>query len=360
MAVTADTLRLIEQLRVQVSWQVDTATRDLITAWSRAWDEVAREWRAAALAYEQAAEVAAATGKTIPVSKVLRAERATRALAVTRQALAGLSQHTGVRVLQTVGEVVQAADSWQQSIWATQLPPGNRAGAAVGWNRPDPEALAAIVKRSTQQVTVVTYPLEAEATEQMKRSIVRAVAVGQNPRDAAARMVAAATGGFNGGLVRAMVIARTEILDAHRAASLASRAANADVVRGWVWVAQLGHRTCPACWAKHGSEHPATEPGPHDHHQGRCTAAPLSRSWRDLGFDVDEPASVLPDARAAFWQMPEHDQLRVMGPTRLDWLKSGRITWDDLPQLRHNPDWRDAWHPTPVRDLPNRTGGAAP
>jgi hypothetical protein len=164
-------------------------------------------------------------------------------------------------------------------------------------------------------------------------------------------MVAQAQDGFAGGLTRAMTIARTEILDAHRAASLATDTANKGLLAGWQWVAQLGPRTCPSCWAQHGSIHPVDEAGPLDHQSGRCTRAPVTKSWRDLGFDIDEPPSAVPDARAVFASLPEADQLAVMGPKRLGMLRDGTASWDDLSVRRTTDGWRDSYHARSVTGL---------
>ena len=86
------------------------------------------------------------------------------------------------------------------------------------------------------------------------------------------------------------MIARTEMLDANREAALETRKTNNDILECWEWWAQLdSSRTCISCIAQHGTRHPADEPGPLDHHQGRCVAVPATKSWRELGFDIDEP-----------------------------------------------------------------------
>jgi hypothetical protein len=75
---------------------------------------------------------------------------------------------------------------------------------------------------------------------------------------------------------------------------------HADVLRGWEWLAAMDERTCPSCWAQHGTIHTLDEPGPNDHPQGRCARNVLTKSWADLGFDITEPPSVTPDAQTVF------------------------------------------------------------
>ena len=101
----------------------------------------------------------------------------------------------------------------------------------------------------------------------------------------------------------------------------------------------------------HGTIHDLDEPGPIDHQQGRCARVPVSKSWRDLGIDIPEPPSVVPDALASFRAMPKSDQLAVLGHTRLALLDSGRIRWSDLATRRQTDGWRDSIIPTPLADL---------
>lgn len=108
---------------------------------------------------------------------------------------------------------------------------------------------------------------------------------------------------------------------------------------------------CGACWVMHGTEHPLDEPGPADHPNGKCTRGPLTKTWKELGFDFPETPSLLPDAQTAFASLSRSQQLAVMGPTRLDLLDRGEISWSDLATRRENPGWRPSITTTPVRDL---------
>src|SRR5690606_29603745 len=153
-------------------------------------------------------------------------------------------------------------------------------------------------------VHVRAWRLEDAAIEAMKRELVRGVVTGDNPRTAAAAMVKRVEGQFNGGLSRALGLARTEIIDAHRHAAQVAQEAHADVLNGWRWHCDLSVRTCPACLAMHGTMHPLSEPGPHDHVNGRCARVPVTKSWAELGFDIEEPADAFLDAREWFDGLP--------------------------------------------------------
>ncbi len=91
----------------------------------------------------------------------------------------------------------------------------------------------------------------------------------------------------------------------------------------------------------HGTEHNLDETGPNDHQQGRCARVPKVKTWRELGFDLDEPQDVTPDARAWFEGLSREDQVKVMGPDRLAALDAG-VPWHELAQRRVNRGWRDS------------------
>lgn len=348
MAIRRETLRLAKELRVVVDGSVDSAIRQLVAAWARAWEQVEAEW---VTAIDDLVD-ASTDGKWPSRREISRARRAQRALTITHAEVLRLADFTGVHVVTAAREVTDEVGVWQARLIASQMPAsaGDTATLVATFDRVDADALGAIVERTTEQVTSLSKPLADDATEAMHQALVRGVALGDNPRVAARRMVQQVQGRFNGGLTRAMTIARTEILDAHRSGSAAAQFANDDVLAGWVWQAQLDGRTCPSCWAQHGSQHTLEETGPNDHQQGRCARLPKTKTWRQLGFDVDEPADLLPDAREQFDKLGRSDQLQVMGATRLHALDSGAIAWADLSTLRRTPGWRDSYVPMRVGD----------
>jgi len=349
VSINDETLRLARQMRVAIDRHVDQAVRDLVKAWARAWDEIHDAWAAAA------AEIAAASADEswLTPTQIARGERAQAALAAATEQIAALGQLTGVKVTDATGRIVEVTPEWQARLIGSQMPAqaGTTAELVARFNRADPLSLSAIVQRTTQQITASAWTLSYTAAEQMRRALVLGVALGDNPRKTAREIVRRAEGTFNGGLTRALTIARTETLDAHRDASAVAQLANADVLTGWTWLAQLDTRTCPSCWAMHGTEHDLTEAGPNDHQQGRCARMPTVKPWSQLGFTgLAEPKSALPDAEAVFADLTKAQQLTVMGPARMQALDAG-VPWSALSQQRINPGWRTSQVPTPARDL---------
>lgn len=350
MAVNRETLRLLRSMRLAVDRTVDTATNDLVKAWVYAWDMLAHDWELALTdLIAQSQDGAWPTRATI-----YRAERVLRALDATQDALERLAREAGVRIVDDLAAITAESAEWQARLTASQLPAeaGTQAALGAQFNRVDAGSLDAIVARTTQQITSNLLPLSMEATASLNAALLRGVALGENPKTAARAMLKRIESTFNGGLTRAMNVARTEMLDAHRGAAHAQDQANADVLAAWEWHAALDRRTCPSCLAQHGRQHPVDVPGPYDHQQGRCARVPVTKSWAELGFTgLKEPKSLTPDARAWFDALPAKDQLQIMGPARLDLLKSGDIGWDDLTQRRTAAGWRDSYTVTPVSAL---------
>lgn len=352
MAVTSDTLTLLDGARVRVGEHVDGATQDLALAWARAWNEVAAEWEDALADLVAASE----DGAWPPPGKVRRAKKALAALEQTRRLVADLADLIPLRVVQVLPTLTAEAIEWQTRLAASQFPPqaGPATVIAATFDRVDDDAVRAIVDRTSRRVTALSRPLPAQADAAMRSALIKGVTVGDHPEAAARDMLARVRGLFDGGLQRARVIARTEMLDAHRTASRAQqdRMVGQGVVTGWTWMAALDHRTCPSCLAMHGTEHPPTEAGPLDHQQGRCDRLPIAASWKDLGFpDIIEPESAVPDARAWFDALPASDREQIMGRERLALLDAGKVDWSDLSTQRRTDGWRPSYVPTPVKDL---------
>lgn len=349
MAISQETLRLAAELRRSLSLVTDAHARTLVQAWARAWDVTAP----ALLAGIDEVLAAAEGGQWPGRGAILRNQRLMHALEYALAQLKVLVRDAGATITSDLDDVTSVAARAQSMLIASQLPLEGRTVAelAVRFGRLDPLALQAIVERTSRQVTSLTWPLSEKAYDAMLRELIRGVTVGDNPRTTAQQILKRAEGEFNGGLNRALTVARTEVIDAHRSAAAMAQTANNDVLQGWMWHAHMDRRTCPSCWSRHGTVHSGDTPGPWDHQQGRCSRMPITKTWRELGFDIDEPPSLVPDAETVFRSMSRADQLAVMGPARLAALDDGRARWQDLSKLRTAPGWRDSYAPRPVREF---------
>ena len=349
MAITARSLRLLQQLRKTVGGETDDAVRAMSTAWAKSWATLSQAWVAAV---DQILDALDATGRWPTPYELARLDRLAEATGRTQAALTVLAAAAGTRAATGTAEIVAATAGAEPAIMAAQMPTRYAAAALAEYARKIvPSALEAITVRAQQQIHQQLWPLSPRAVDAMRRRLITGVATGINPREAARQMVRDVEGDFNGGLGRATTIARTEMLDAYRETSLHVHTANADVVSSWRWTAALGPRCCSSCWAMHGTEWPVTQPGPWDHNQGRCARMPVVKPWRELGINIDEPDDFFPNATTRFAALTPDEQLTIMGPRRLALLNTGQITLADLAVLRTNTAWRPSYAPMPVRDL---------
>ena len=346
---TRRALLLLEQLRTLVGDDTDQVVRELSAAWVQAWDRLRPVWRETVA---ELADLVAEHGGIPPAYLLARLERLTAATGQTQAALAALSAAAAAQTSAAAVDVIAASATAEPAIIAAQMPARTAAAVVARYaQRVEPSVLEQIAMRCRQQIHASHWPLAADAVEAMRRALTVGVATGAGPAETARQMLAGTEREFNGGLHRAVVIARTEMLDAYRETARHVDQANADVLAGWVWIASLGPRCCPSCWGMHGTVHPVDEAGPHDHQQGRCARMPQVRPWADLGFDLPEPADLVPDAAAVFAALPHEQQLAVMGRSRLALLDSGRISLADLATRRDSTTWRPSWSPTSVAGL---------
>lgn len=347
MTVNDEALGRIRSAQALTRRVQDEHTRDLVAAWVTAWDDLQPQFTDALETV-----MAGAQDGRVTRAQMSKATRLAKALEAAHTQLSILTVENQRLAVEPLPEAIAAVVEANAAAIASQLPAAS-AGAVVTWNRMAPDALAAIVTRTTQQIEAAHLALPDDVVRVMRSELIRGVAVGDNPRATASRMVRQTEKRFNGGLSRALTIARTETMDAHRFASQASNEANTDVLKGWVWVAALDRRTCIACAVMHGTEHKVTEPGPAGHQNCRCTSAPVTKTWAELGIPgLDDDPPALEDPQAWFDNLTPASQLDVMGsPARLHAYQDGSITWGQLATTRHTPGWRDSVVPTPVKAL---------
>lgn len=343
MPVTRKTLRTARTIRVDIDREVEEAVADLVRAWGVAWDAVADEWRAAVADLTGAMQ----DGRWPSRAAILRSARVQRAMQITAAKIDELGRHVGVRVVQSLPSLLATQEALLVDLIGSQVPDT----FTVDWARVSDKQLEAIVKRTTQQITARTRPLSRHVQAGLKQELVRGVATGTNPNRVAKILMDRFGTRFNGGLWRARTIARTEMLDATRAAAFESRKANRSLLAGWRWLCSFSNRTCPSCLDMNGRLFPVDEPGPNDHQCGRCTAVLVTRPWHELGVNVPEPQSTFPDAKAWFARQSAATQLRIMGSDRLAALQAGQLQWGQIAVRRSNPGWRDSWVP---RTVPKR------
>ena len=350
VAVTDETLLIAADTRRRLQRMTDEQAVALTKAWVDAWDTLTPLFNEALLDLLQGAP------ERLPRAVVARNRKLQAALRQARTVLNELTRGANEVIENSLADAVLDAVQSHEAVLRSQLPPATT-GVSFELDAPAPDALDAIVLRTTRQIHSATQPLAGWVVAAMRKELVRGIAVGDNPREVARKLIRATEGHFNGGLARATRIARTEMLDAHRNGSLSSAKQNKNLLTGWKWQCTLDRRTCPSCLSKHGTMYPVDQFGPEDHQNGRCARIDVTKTWKELGFDIDEPADAFPDARKWFEGLTEGSQLAIMGPTRMQLLNDGKIRWEDLATIRKADAWRDSYIQTPVKDLLGAVAG---
>lgn len=178
--------------------------------------------------------------------------------------------------------------------------------------------------------------LGAETGTAMEQALSRSLAMGLNPRKIAAEVRRATGMGLN----RALLISRTETLRAYREATSRTLEANAELLRGWVWVSGLGKRSCPACWAMHGTEHPVTEKLT-GHPACRCVMVPFVKGTQ---HGVRKGSEV-------FATLPEADKEAILGKGAYKAFHVGAVKLDDFAGVKHNDLWGDHHYTRSLRSI---------
>ena len=341
MVASRDTLRELAAQRAAINEILDARSIEARAAWELRWGRVQDEMISWADAWAEVAEALIRGGRN-PYRGANLTSMKRFAEAMMREGMDDV--HTiDLRVLD---ELIQTAGPYAGHLAASQLP--RRSAQPITWRTTNPDVLAALVRRATQQITARHWHLTLDATKAVRSSLRLAAAAGDNPRRAALDMIRRTEGVFNGGLARAEVIARTELIDGYREAGALSHSANADVLAGWQWLTELSHRTCPSCIAQNGTEWPLEEPGPLDHQCGRCSRVPIIKPLRELGIGGPEPRSAVPNSRAWFEAQSPEAQLAIMGPKRFEAWRAGRYPFEAWSQRRHTEGWRDSFGVGPV------------
>jgi len=249
--------------------------------------------------------------------------------------------------------IAAAQDHAEQLVMASlgKPPPG----IVLRWDRLPQEAVQDIVGflQDGSPLRTLLDDLPGEAGQAVADALVRGVALGLNPREVA-RQVRREMGMS---LTRALRIARTETLRAYREASLRSYRANRDIIKGWIWHAHLGPRTCAACIAMHGTVHRLDEKLD-DHPNGRCAPIPLTKSWKELGQEYGIDLSDLPDTRVQvergtdwFARQPEDVQRRILGHAGYEAWRAGAVRLEDFVGRKRSKEWGPHRYRRSLREL---------
>ena len=163
---------------------------------------------------------------------------------------------------------------------------------------------------------------------------------GRNTRDTARRIQR----GLEQKVPHLNTIVRTETLGAARMGVIDSYR-DSTVVQGWIWVADEGPNTCEVCWAMNGSEHSLDEEQD-SHPNCRCTSTP---------WITDDPEGEAPQPFSgdeAFRRQPESVQRKVLGPSKYEAYRDGKIpSLSDLVARTDHRRWGPGLRKRTLREL---------
>ena len=321
------------------------AMQRLVESYSRVYADIKRQ-------AEMLILDVSASGKPMTGAAIMRLDRYKNLMADMRRELGRYGVVVDdVVAVSTSAAATAGARSMEQLI-LNMFPPEAQASIAATLGRMPAEAVKALVGalQAESPLASVTLARYGEtAAQQMSKALISGMVQGIGARKTAAQILASVDPILGVPLTKALTIARTEANRAFRQASRASMRTNPHIVKGWTWYANINGtpEPCLACLAMHGSEHTMNETL-NDHPNGRCVMMPITPTFRELGFDVDEAVDPVPTGKQVFDGLPEARQRAIMGGTRYDAYKAGKFDFADMAMTRHSDEWGDTIAIAPI------------
>lgn len=232
----------------------------------------------------------------------------------------------------------QAAAGGIQSANAAINAIASEAGVNIEFNRLPVAAVENMVGLAGDNSPLTTL-LESSygaGVDGMFTELIRATALGKNPRETAARMVRE---GYSQSLTRMLNIARTEQLRVFKEASL-SAYRSSGVVISYLRLATRDTRACAGCLAADGWEY-SLDVSFKSHASCRCTLIPNVEGFSSPQWEKGPEW---------FAGQPDTVQLKMLGPGRYKLYKEG-MSFDKFATVKSNEVWGDSIVPTTLRDL---------
>jgi SPP1 gp7 family putative phage head morphogenesis protein len=294
-----------------------------------------------------------------PVSWLLRSERLQRLLDQVAVQMGEVSDLQTALITNAQAEAVAMASAAAYD-FAYQAHP-DRLRVSAEWNRLPVAAFENMVGRMSDGSPLAEvfsrYPQVLR--DAVQDSLLQGVGQGQNPRKVAAAIrrrirTAVEEPGIGSDVVNAAreikqrsdIIARTEVVSAHRDAALLNYQVNAEPFGavGYRRISALDIRTCPVCWALHGRLYPVNQPF-YRHPQCRCAAAVV------FTLEDEDGIGLGPDR---FARLSKGDQLSILGPGKYEAFRAGRLALPDVVAEFDDPRWGPSVRERSLRSLVGR------
>lgn len=260
---------------------------------------------------------------------------------------------TNQHIIVAQGKAITLAERQAEKLTLAVLPPSSPAATAYvrgTFNRLPAARIAGIIgkTRAGTPLGELLSGLGQQAAQDVRDTLLSGVSRGQGVRDIGRDVAQAA----RMPLTRALTIARTEVIGTYRDVA-SHQYANSPVVTGWIWDAALDERTCVICWEMTGQHFSDTETLD-SHANCRCAQIPETRSWNELGFSGipdTQPAALIEPGASQFANLSEKAQRTVLGPTRFDAYKSGKVGLNDMVRMTQSPRWGQGRRAATLQEL---------
>lgn len=292
---------------------------------------------------------AQASGEKIPASWLYesqRLENVTKVVSSQMDHFSAISQVTATHQ-QRIG--VQLGQQGAHALLQSTVPDG----ISYVFGVPHPGAIANIVG-ATQDGSPLADLFDGfgrEAAQKVKNALILGITNGDNPR-VVARSVQQA---LDVSRQRALTISQNEMMRAYRTVNSENFRANADVLEGWIWQADLSG-ACLACVEQNGSFHSLDEDMA-SHVRCECVQLPKTKSWADILGDSGIDTSDLEDASidvqsGADWfdQQSAATQKSILGPSRYQAYQNG-TPLKSMVGVKHDKNWGGSVYIKPLKEL---------
>lgn len=335
---------IADRFRAELLQRERQAASELVRAYGIVWQRVKQMLDDVT----QQIALARARGEEVDELWLLQRERLQLLQRRVEAEIREFARFAEARIVSEQAAAVLSAQEHAEQLLRAAIGPAP-AGVTVTFDRLPSGAVQELVGvlRDGSPLRELLDELGPEASQQVRQALITGVATGQHPTQIAWQVRQA----LGGNLVRALTIARTEVLRAYRESSRLVYEANRDVVEGWIWHSAANRRTCAFCWSMHGTFHPLQERMA-THPRCRCAMVPATKSWRDLGFrDAPESRAKVTPGPELFARLPEDQQRAILGPSKFAAYQAGAISLEDLRGFRRDPRWGRVGYERSLREV---------
>lgn len=341
--IESDLERATRDFRRRLLRQERRAASEMVRYYGQAWRKINTEIRELTRRYYAALD----KGEIAPRDWLYRTQRLQSLRSQTEKELRRFAKRASDIILVQESEAIRAgAKDAPELVQAAfgEVPDGVR----LTFNRLPTRAIENMIGsfQANSPVSQRLLELAGQGAQAVQDGLMNGLVLGQSA-DMIARAIRAELGGNLG---KALTWARTETLRAYRKASGQTYQENQDIVKGWMWRSARNERTCAMCWAMDGEVF-ALEEELDDHPNGRCFKVPVPKTWRELGYDIDEVVKPKPTGIEAFDKLTDAQKMQVLGPAKFEAYQAGDLTLPDLVGRRFDPKWGSMRYERSMREV---------